>query len=99
MMDVLTQRLMLQRETLTLINEAFRGEEQLCGLSVNALDRWLRANRLSPDSPVAKLLTKIADQLGCLTVRSQETVDDTIGLPVADVKNSLEELMLVIDSS
>ena len=70
------QRLELKRTVVDSVNRVVDQGEQLCGLSVGAIDRWTIANGLSNDSPLFLTITKIASELGFLATRSQQSVDE-----------------------
>ena len=75
-MAELSNRIVAQRRILEVVNEyAWRGEE-LFGLSSPAIDRWARANQLSPASEVVGLITRASEKLLFLANRSQEEISE-----------------------
>jgi hypothetical protein len=75
-MNEFNNRIDAQREILKLVNLKTWPQEELCGLSKKAIDRWILVNVLDPRCRLVELVRTAADQLFFLANRSQEQVTD-----------------------
>ena len=96
-MTDLTDRMTMQRRVLRLVN-SHRWEEELFGLSADALDRWSVSNRLGADSELGGLLRRISESLFFLATRSQEPVDEQYRAQSRDIAALIEELRNALSS-
>lgn len=62
-MDEFNNRMDAQRKVLSVVNGHGPWREELCGLSANAIDRWIRVNQFEHDWPPATLLKEISKRL------------------------------------
>lgn len=73
-MDEFTNRMAAQRHVLNVVNKNVDVDEELFGLSSNAIDRWLSVNKLGSSSELGVLIKKISTELFFMATRSQEPV-------------------------
>jgi hypothetical protein len=72
-MTEFNNRIAAQREILLAVNGA-RWREELYGMSSGALERWMRANSVDPNSRLVLLLLDAAGKLFFLANKSQEQI-------------------------
>jgi len=86
-------RIEAQRTILKVVNTQAWETEQLISLSRNAIDRWVRANRLDADECLVRLLLDASAGLFFLANRSQEQVSDEYVIKshrIADICREIE---------
>jgi hypothetical protein len=94
-MNEFSNRLEAQRRVLTIVNGREQ-REQLCGLSANALERWLHENGLQASDPVPTLLRTISERLFFLATKSQEQVSEEYASLATQVDSLTRELTRMI---
>jgi len=75
-MSEFNSRMATQRKILQLVNTKKWETEDLFGLSSKAIERWISANRLDPQSKLIKLVMTASSQLFFLANKSQEQLSD-----------------------
>ena len=75
-MDEFNNRMDAQRNIIEVINKQGRYSEELCGLSKNAIERWISSNQLNPKSETCEILFQIAKKLFFLANKSQEQITE-----------------------
>ncbi len=92
-MNEFNNRMDAQRTVLNIINTSSYHIEELCGLSKNAIDRWIYANQLNPEDTMCDILFQISKKLFFLANKSQEQISEeykTISSELSELKNKLE---------
>jgi hypothetical protein len=84
-MDEFGNRMSAQRHILAIVNNMYKGVEELCGLSENAISRWTEVNRLQRNSEVVRLLRQSAELLFFLATKSQDQVTEEYETRMQDV--------------
>ena len=95
-MDEFNNRMDAQRNILEVINQKHRQDEELCGLSKKAIERWMHVNQIDPSSQIPKLVMDISDKLFFLANKSQEQVSDeyiTISEEIFALRNDIEKII------
>ena len=95
-MDEFNNRMDAQKRVLSIVNAHRHRCEELCGLSVNAIERWIRIDQCEPDGPVARLLKEISKRLFFLATKSQEQVTEDyqkLSSHVAKLTDDLEAVL------
>ena len=95
-MDEFNNRMDAQRSVLRVVNGQQCWREELCGLSLNAIERWIRVNQVAHDGPVPGLLKEISKSLLFLATKSQEQVTEDyrhLSSNVARLTKDLEALL------
>ena len=67
-------RISAQRQLLNIINRNPWPVEDLFGLSSKAIDRWIRANQLDPQTALVRTIVAVSDKLFFLANKSQEQI-------------------------
>ena len=75
-MDDFNNRMTAQRELLKVVNARVWPNENLFSLSGKAIDRWLSANGIDRDAPLAQLVCAASRALFFLANKSQEQITD-----------------------
>jgi hypothetical protein len=83
-MSEFNDRIAAQRNILHAVNQV-KWHEELFGLSLDAIDRWARSNKLRPDSFLLTLIREAADALFFLSNKSQEQVTEDYRLLANEV--------------
>jgi len=73
-MDDFNNRVAAQRVVLQTVNRKKWEKEELFGLSSKAIDRWVTANRVDPESRLVLLIKTTSEKLFFLANKSQETI-------------------------
>lgn len=100
-MHEFNNRVQAQRRVLQIVNGHGRQNEELCGLSGKAIDRWVAQNRIEPEGRLVSLLRLVADELFFLANKSQEQITEEYGLRsrrVGLLANEIEAEMNRADS-
>ena len=93
-MDEFNNRIDAQRKIIDLVNSSLKNKkEQLCGLSKNAIERWLNINNVSHSSEIGMLLFQISQKLFFLSHKSQEQVSDNYKLLSSEVQQLQQKLL------
>lgn len=81
-MDKFDNRLKVQRNVIRTVNKYSFPNEQLAGLSREAILRWSEKNNIKQDSEIISILKSISQNLSFLTSRSQAPIepDSTINI-------------------
>lgn len=85
-MPEFNNRISAQREVLEIVN-ARRANEELFGLSSNAIERWVSVNRLDPDSDLVRLVRTVSGKLFFLANKSQEQVTEEYQSVAAEIES------------
>jgi len=97
-MNEFNNRVEAQRTVLRIVNT--RGwNEQLTGLSADAISRWQHQNAVPDNDEVVGVLYQVAEALMCLGVRSQELVTIEYEALSAKVSELTELLRSTLDES
>ncbi len=91
MSDEFVNRYRRQREVVYIVNSSMTLEEELCGLSASAIDRWKATNNVS-DEHVVETLREIASLLFFLSTKSQDPVSDRYRERLGKLDLAIEEL-------
>jgi hypothetical protein len=94
--DEFNNRMDAQRSVLNVINRQKSLREELCGLSKNAIERWISVNLLDSSSEVCTVIFEISDKLFFLANKSQEQITEEyklLSIEILKLKNKLEEKM------
>ena len=75
-MSDFNNRIDAQRRILCVVNSHCWRAEALSGLSNRAIDRWLLANQIGPDAPIASLVRASGHALFFLANKSQEQITE-----------------------
>ncbi|MCK4541175.1 MAG: hypothetical protein KAU17_02960 [Spirochaetales bacterium] len=73
-MDEFVSRMATQRYVLNRVNSKINSNEELFGLSSNAIERWAITNQLGPKSELVRLLRQVSSELFFMATHSQEPV-------------------------
>ena len=87
-------RMAAQRRLLRAVNKADWWCEKLAGVSVDAIDRFARANLLTPTDDVVTILRSAGLTMQCLASKSQEQLTDEY----AGIEREVEELQRKLES-
>jgi hypothetical protein len=99
-MNEFNNRIAAQREILEVVNRDRSRKEELFGLSLKAIERWISVNRIDPDAELVVQLKTASGKLFFLANKSQEQVTEEyriISQDVAAIRESIET-MLKLDS-
>lgn len=97
-MDEFNNRMNAQRSIIALVNQSQMSKnEELFGLSKNAIERWINVNNISYTSEIAKLLFQIALKLFFLANKSQEQVTLEYTLLSSEVHELQQKLTLALE--
>jgi hypothetical protein len=75
-MSEFVNRVEAQRALLVVVNTKRWPKEELYSLSEKAIDRWLLANGIDPESQLARLVYRASEKLFFLANKSQEQVTE-----------------------
>jgi len=95
-MDQFNNRMEAQRDVLNVVNSRREWREELCGLSLNAIERWARINHIERDGSLPTLLMQISTKLFFLATRSQEQVSEDYRKLSYDVAELTDDLNAVL---
>lgn len=93
-MNEFNNRVDAQRTILNVINNSSQNEE-LCGLSKKALERWSSVNNIDVNSDEYVLLTVISEKLFFLANKSQEQVSDEYKIASTEIFELSEKLRVL----
>jgi UV DNA damage repair endonuclease len=86
-------RMDAQRKIIEMVNLSPKNrKEELCGLSKNAIERWLNINSVSYEGEIGILLFQISQKLFFLSNKSQEQVSDDYKLLSFEVQQLQQKL-------
>lgn len=92
-MSEFNNRIAAQREILQVVNDRAQKEE-LFGLSSKAIDRWISANQVDPESQLVDLIQTASAKLFFLANKSQEQITEeyaTVSREISDLCRSMKE--------
>lgn len=95
-MDEFNNRMEAQRRILRIVNGKSHWREELCGLSLSAIERWARVNKCEIDGELTMLLKEISKILLFLATKSQEQISEeyrTLSFDVQRLTDDLRELV------
>ena len=92
MVDLFNNRMEAQRDVLNVVNGRRQWREELCGLSLNAIERWVRANQVDRDGSLTTLLMQISTKLSFLATKSQEQVSEDYRKLSSEVSELTDDL-------
>lgn len=95
-MSEFSNRIAAQRNVLRLVNRQ-QWKEELYGLSSKAIERWRRANNVSPDANLTVLLRDAGSKLFCLATRSQEQVSEELERITIELARITDAIQCEID--
>lgn len=95
-MDEFVSRMATQRHVLNVVNRNVILSEKLFGLSSDAIERWVVANRIEPASEIVQLLKRISSELFFIATRSQEPVSAEYELRRQQIIDSVSALENVV---
>lgn len=84
-MDEFNNRMDAQRNILEVINRQTGYTEELCGLSKNAIERWIASNHINPRSEICEILFQITNKLFFLANKSQEQITNEYKLLSSEI--------------
>ena len=84
-MNEFNNRVAAQRQVLQLVNRRNWGNEELFGLSSNAIERWIVVNRIDPEAPLVKLIKAASATLFFLANKSQEQVSEEYKIASSEI--------------
>jgi len=88
-----------QRRIIQLINQSQKGKnEELYGLSKNAIERWINKNNISYKSDICMILFQISQKLFFLSNKSQEQVSEQYKLLSYEVAQLQKKLIVALES-
>ncbi len=90
-------RMAAQRKLLQIVNGAGTWTEELAGISLDAIDRWVGVNNLDHQSDVLRILLLAAKRLQFLSSKSQEQLSAAyVGImsDFAVVQKDLEDALI-----
>lgn len=91
-MSEFNSRMAAQRRIVHLINSKSKGKEELFGLSIQAIDRWIIANRINADSRLVYLIKGAASLIACLATKSQEQVSEDYFAMARDIDTFIGQI-------
>lgn len=91
-MDQFNNRMDAQRRVLRVVNTAQRWQEELCGLSAKAIERWIRVNQIPADGRASGLVVAISELLFFLATKSQDQLSKEYTTLFADVESLTDNL-------
>ncbi len=91
-MSEFNSRMAAQRRIIHLINSKSKGNEELFGLSMKAIDRWIIANRINADSRLVFLIKGAASRIACLATKSQEQVSEDYFALAQDIDTFIDQI-------
>jgi hypothetical protein len=97
-MNEFNNRIDAQRRILSLVNSR-PWREELYGLSVAAIERWIHANGLDPRSALPATIYASADKLFFLANKSQEQITEEYRLLASEVRRLGDSLAALLQSS
>jgi hypothetical protein len=95
-MSEFINRIDAQRAILAAVNQR-TWDEELLGLSSQAIERWMASNRIDNTAEIGALLRTLADKLAFLANKSQEHLSDEYLLGTAEVIEMTKTLPSVLD--
>ncbi len=84
-MDQFNSRMEAQRKVIKVVNSSQQWQEELCGLSAKAINRWIYINQIPRGGEIPKLLVRISELLFFLATKSQDQLSDEYRSYLADV--------------
>jgi len=84
-------RIAAQRAILQVLNSKAWDAEDLFGLSIKAIDRWVSANSIDPNSKLVKLVKDASAKLFFLANKSQEQIS-------IEYKTVSDEIIAICDA-
>lgn len=97
-MDEFNNRMDAQRKIIQLVNQSQKGKnEELYGLSKNAIERWISKNNISCTSDISILLFEISQKLFFLSNKSQEQVSAEYKLLSSEVAQLQNKLIVALE--
>ena len=93
-MDEFNNRMDAQRDILEVVNRQAGCSEELCGLSKEAIERWITSNQLNRKSDTCNILFQIAKKLFFLANKSQEQITEeykALSSEISALKINLEK--------
>jgi len=94
MIHEFNNRMSIQRTVLEIINDK-KYQEELCGLSSKAIDRWIAINGLNCESDTCKIVYEISGKLFFLANKSQDCISDEYEMLSAEITNLCSELTII----
>ena len=97
-MNEFNNRVEVQRLILRLVNQYVWEKEELFGLSSKAIERWVSANRVSPESRLVQLLVTASSKLFFLANKSQEQISPEYQAASSEISALAAEIEVEIES-
>lgn len=97
-MSEFNNRIASQREILLCVNTV-SWQEELFGLSSDAIDRWMNANGLESGSVLLELIRQASDKLFFLSNKSQEQVTEDYKLLSYEVSEITDQIKRIMSES
>ena len=98
-MSNLEYRIEKKRQIIKLLNSIEGASEELFGLTVFSLNRWLVANRSIVDGDVLKSILVIQNNLQCLAVKSQDVVDNITNEEMTEIEQAIFTIKSLLNES
>jgi hypothetical protein len=92
-MNEFNNRIAAQRHVLQLVNRTKLQREELFGLSSKAIERWILANLINPESRLVQLVKEASAKLFFLANKSQEQITEeykTMSAEIAAIAKEIE---------
>lgn len=97
-MDEFNNRMNAQRKIIQLVNQSRKGKnEELYGLSKNAIERWITKNNISCTSDIYMILFQISQKLFFLSNKSQEQVSEEYKILSSEVAQLQQKLIVALE--
>lgn len=84
-MNEFNNRIAAQRQILEIVNRDRSRKEELFGLSLKAIERWISVNGIDPDAELVLQLKTVSRKLFFLANKSQEQVTEDYRIVSQDV--------------
>ena len=95
-MNEFNNRVEAQRQILRLVNQNVWVKEELFGLSTKAIERWVSANRVDPESRVVQLVVAASSKLFFLANKSQEQISPEYQAASSEISTFAAEIELEV---
>jgi hypothetical protein len=94
-MSEFNNRIDAQRQILSVVNGK-RWDEELFGLSKEAIDRWMRVSKIDSSGDLARTVHEAADKLFFLANKSQEQVTEEYRLLSVEVSELTKRIGSIV---
>jgi len=95
-MSEFNDRITAQRQIVQSVNRTAWEREELFGLSNSAIERWILANRIDPETRLVKLIRTASAKLFFLANKSQEQISEEYKAVSGEISSIARELEVEI---